>query len=104
MNYSKNYLGKKEQKKKDNNSNSSNKEDDSLLNEIIKKQTIVYNKKVISQNFPLINYLSYYLEGNINYYESINENDKKPKEKIKKLKFFSAQKFMDFLRNIFSLS
>ena len=75
--------------------NSSNKEDDSLLNEIIKKQTIVYNKKAISQNFPLINYLSYYLEGNINYYESIIENDKKLKEKIKKLEFFSDLSFLE---------
>ena len=94
-------LFRKKRKKKDNNGNSSNKEDDPLLNEIIKKQSIVYNKKAISQNFPLINYLSYYLEGK-NYYESISENDKKLKEKIKKIRIIFQLKNLWIFYEIFS--
>ncbi len=68
--------------------NSSNLEDDSLLNEILRQQSIVYNKNTFSNNLPLNKYIAFYLENNLNNFESIIENDKKLLQNIKDNEFY----------------
>ena len=80
--------------------NSSNLEDDSLLNEILRQQSIAYNKKNFSNNLPLNKYISYYLENNLNHYESIIENDQKLLEAIKDNEFYSDFSFLEEKINV----
>ena len=80
--------------------NSSNLEDDSLLNEILRQQSIVYNKKNFSNNFPLNKYISFYLEHNLNHFESIIENDKKLLQNIKDNEFYSDFSFLEEKINV----
>ena len=80
--------------------NSSNLEDDSLLNEILRQQSIVYNKKTFSNNLPLNKYIAFYLENNLNNFESIIENDKKLLQNIKDNEFYSDFSFLEEKINV----
>ncbi len=80
--------------------NSSNLEDDSLLNEILRQQSIVYNKNTFSNNLPLNKYIAFYLENNLNNFESIIENDKKLLQNIKDNEFYSDFSFLEEKINV----